>query len=138
MKKIFIDTNIIIYANDSKDRRKQTISLALIKNLMLDGNGVISTQVLQEYAHVAIKKLGQDHSVIMRQITLLGNLETVSVTADIVKRSVELQKLYQINFWDAGIIASAEMAGCDSIMTEDLNTGQMYSGIRAINPFISC
>ena len=138
MKKKFIDTNIIIYANDSRDRRKQSLSLALIKKLMLDGNGVISTQVLQEYAHVAIKKLGQDHAVIMRQITLLGNLETVSVTIDIVKRSVEFQKLYQINFWDAGIIAAAEMASCDSIMTEDLNTGQMYSGIRAINPFISC
>ncbi|MEI6425324.1 MAG: PIN domain-containing protein [Lentisphaerota bacterium] len=135
MNKYFIDTNIIIYANDSRDKRKQAVALALIKKLMSDGNGVISTQVLQEYAHVAITKLGQDHSVIMRQITLLGNLETVGITADIIKRSVELQKLYQINFWDAGIIAAAEIANCDSIMTEDLNTGQMYSGIRAVNPF---
>ncbi|MFA6291922.1 MAG: PIN domain-containing protein [Victivallales bacterium] len=135
MKKHFIDTNIIIYANDSRDKKKQDIALALTKKLMSEGNGVISTQVLQEYAHVAITRLGQDHSVVMRQIILLGNLETVTVTADIVKRSLELQKLYQINFWDAGIIAAAETANCDSVLTEDLNTGQLYSGIRAINPF---
>ena len=135
MKKYFIDTNVIIYANDSRDRKKQAIALDLIKRLMSDGTGVISTQILQEYAHVAITKLGQDHSVVMRQITLLGNLETVAITADTVKRSIELQKIYQINFWDAGIIAAAEIASCDSIMTEDLNPGQMYSGIRAVNPF---
>ena len=135
MKKYFIDTNVIIYANDSRDKKKQAIALDLIKRLMSDGTGVISTQILQEYAHVAITKLGQDHSVVMRQITLLGNFETVAITADTVKRSIELQKIYQINFWDAGIIAAAEIASCDSIMTEDLNPGQMYSGIRSVNPF---
>ena len=47
MEKFFIDTNIIIYANDSRDRQKQAIALDLIKRLMSDGTGVISIQVLQ-------------------------------------------------------------------------------------------
>ena len=116
MKKYFIDSNIIIYANDSRDGKKQSIALDVTKRLISDGTGVISTQVIQEYAHVAITRLRQDHSVVMRQITLLGNLETVCITGDIVKRSIEIQKLYQINFWDAGIIAAAEISNCDSII----------------------
>jgi predicted nucleic acid-binding protein len=52
------------------------------------------------------------------------------------KRAVEIRKTYGINFWDACIVSNAEYAECDAIYSEDLNTGQFYSGIRIINPFV--
>ena len=61
MEKIFLDTNIIIYANDERDKVKQDKALQLITNLMKTNNGTISTQVLQEYASVALRKLHQKH-----------------------------------------------------------------------------
>lgn len=66
MKKSFIDTNLIVYANDRRDKKKQKAAIILISDLMKTGNGVISTQVMQEYANVALNKLDQDQSVVLR------------------------------------------------------------------------
>ena len=66
MEKVFLDTNIIIYANDTRDKEKQDKALQLITGLMKTNNGTISTQVLQEYASVAIRKLNQNYEIVLR------------------------------------------------------------------------
>jgi len=129
-----VDTNIIIYANDGRDPAKQARARDVVAELMRNGHGVISTQVLQEYASVAISKLGQSEEVVLRQLTLLETLETIRQSSQMIRRSVELKKTYQINFWDACIVANAEAAGCTTLYSEDLSTGQFYSGIRVVNP----
>ncbi len=135
MRKIFIDTSIIVYANDKKDTDKQHRAIEIIKTQMNQGNGVISTQVLQEYAFVAIRKLRQSHNVVLRQLKLLETFEVINQTSIQIRRAVEIMHSYQINFWDACIISNAEHAECSIIYSEDLNTGQFYSGIQLINPF---
>ena len=55
----FIDSNVVVYANDGRDTAKQKLALDLIGEAIRSGNGVISTQVLQEYANVALGKLIQ-------------------------------------------------------------------------------
>ena len=135
MSKIFIDTNIVVYANDSRDPDKQEKARSIVVELIRNGRGVISTQVLQEYAHVAVSKLGQDEAVVLRQLKLMETLEVVQQTPGMIRRSVELKKTYGINFWDACIVSNAEFAGCDLLYSEDLNTGQFYSGIKVVNPF---
>ena len=135
MAKYFIDTNILIYANDKKDRSKQTRAARLIADLMKSGRGVLSTQVLQEYAHVALNKLGQTEEVVLRQIHLLEHIEVIQQSPAMIRRAVEIKKTYNINFWDACIVANAESAECDTIYSEDLNTGQFYSGMKIENPF---
>lgn len=136
MNKCFIDTNIIIYANDVRDEVKQKIALHIMAEQMRAGSGVISTQVLQEYAHVALNKLHQRQDVVLRQLVLLEGLEVIQQTPALIGRSVEIRAAYQINFWDACIISAAEHANCHAILSEDLNTGQFYSGIAMRNPFI--
>jgi predicted nucleic acid-binding protein len=135
MKKTFIDSNLIIYANDSKDISKQNLAIELIKTLMKSGNGVISTQVLQEYANVALNKLHQSQDVVVRQLTLLESLEVVQITPVLIKRSIEIKITYKTSFWDAVIISAAEASRCDMILSEDFNSGQLYSGIKISNPF---
>ena len=135
MAKYFIDTNILIYANDKKDRSKQNTAARIITDLMKSGQGVLSTQVLQEYAHVALNKLGQTEEVVLRQIHLLEHIEVIQQSPAMIRRAVEIKKTYNINFWDACIVANAESAECDTIYSEDLNTGQFYSGMKIENPF---
>lgn len=135
MRKYFIDTNVIVYANDSRDREKQQVAVELIEELMKKGLGVISTQVLQEYAAAAIKKLKQNEYVVLHQLKLLGFLEVVDVIPALIMRSLEIYSAYKIDFWDSCIISAAEKAGCDVIYSEDLNAGQIYSGIELSNPF---
>ncbi len=134
MEKVFIDTNIIIYANDKRDKEKQTKALKVVTNLMKSNGGTISTQVLQEYAFVASKKLNQRHDVILRQLKLLESFEVIRQSPEMIRRAVEIMHSYQINFWDACIISNAEYANCSIIYSEDLHTGQYYSGIKVENP----
>ena len=136
MKKSFIDSNLIIYANDCRDPEKQDKALALIKKLMISGTGVISSQVMQEYSNVALNKLDQSHEVVLRQLSLLESFEIVSISPAMVRRVIEIKVAYRISFWDASIISAAEYVACDVIYSEDLNSGQFYSGIKLQNPFI--
>ena len=135
MNKYFIDTNIIIYANDARDEKKQTIALNVVAEHMKSGTGVISTQVMQEYAHVALNKLHQRQDVVLRQLVLMEGLEVIRQSPALIRRSVEIKASYQISFWDACIISAAEHAKCHIILSENLNAGQFYSGIAMENPF---
>ena len=135
MTRCFIDTNIIVYANDARDGEKQARALEIVAGHMKSGTGVISTQVLQEYAHVALNKLHQRQDVILRQLVLLEELNVIQQSSVLIRRAVEIKVTYQISFWDTCIIAAAEYARCHYILSEDMNTGQFYSGIAMQNPF---
>ncbi|MCF8038875.1 MAG: PIN domain-containing protein [Desulfohalobiaceae bacterium] len=131
----FIDTNVLIYANDQNAGNKQNRAIKVVTSCMKLQTGVLSIQVMQEYANIASKKLGQDAAVILRQLKLLEVFPIVCPSPKMVRRSVELQFSYRISFWDAGIIAAAEEADCDFLLSEDLNPGQYYAGLEVINPF---
>ncbi len=135
MKKIFIDTNIIVYANDRRDPEKQQKAIDVVSELMNNKLGVISSQVLQEYSSVALTKLKQDHGIVLRQLVLLEVFDVVLMEPALIRRAIEIRSSYTISFWDSCIISAAESAGCDSIYSEDLNAGQYYSGIKVSNPF---
>jgi predicted nucleic acid-binding protein len=134
MEKIFLDTNIIIYANDSRDPEKQKKAISIITELMKNQRGIISTQVLQEYACVALTKLKQPNDVVVRQLKLLETFEVIQQSPEMIRRAVEIMHLYTISFWDACIISNAEFGNCSVIFSEDLNAGQYYSGIKMVNP----
>ena len=131
----FLDTNLIVYANDRRDPDKQQRALDVIRREIRTGTGVVSIQVLQEYANTALNKLRQEPAVVLRQLTLLETLTVVCPESAMVQRTVELKTLYQLSFWDAAILAAAESAGCRQVFSEDLNAGQAFGSIRVINPF---
>lgn len=133
----FLDSNIIVYANDAADEGKQETAIKLVQKHMQDGSGFISTQVMQEYAVTATQKLGQAVPVVMHQLHLLESLSVVVIKPELVRRGLEIKTLYGLSYWDSLIIAAAESAGCTQILSEDLNSGQVYCGIRCINPFSS-
>lgn len=130
----FIDTNILVYANDRNAEEKQARCIDVVAELMRTRQGVVSIQVLQEYACTALKKLHQSTEVVLRQIKLLESFEVVIPEPQTVIRAVEIQCRSQISFWDAAIVAAAEQAKCNVILSEDLNEEQYYAGIPVMNP----
>jgi len=104
----FLDTNIIVYANDQADARKQAVAIELVAKGMRKGTAVISTQVMQEYAVNAAWKLKQALPVVMHQLRLLEFLQVVTISPDLVRRALEVSGLYGISYWDALIAAAAE------------------------------
>jgi len=136
MKKTFIDTNVLVYANDSRDPAKQSAAIELIQEAIRTGTGVVSTQVMQEFAAVAGEKLRLDIDVVLHVLLLLESLEVVQVTGALVRRSLELRERYKVSFWDAGILAAAEHANCAVLLSEDLNPGRFYAAVKVENPFV--
>ena len=131
----FIDTNVLIYAEASDSPVKQRTALALLRRLYEDAQGVLSTQVLQEYCNVALKKLKLPASHVRAQLDLFEQFEVVQVTPAIIHAGLDLQQTRSVSFFDALILASAHASGCNVLWSEDLNAGEVISGVKIVNPF---
>lgn len=135
--KCFVDTNILVYAHDLLAGSKRDRALKLIEQLWNDGTGVISTQVLQEFCYTVRRKLARplsthDTSSVIQQY-LAWHVVVNSSIAPLEAMKIEAQ--YKISFWDALILQAAVSAGAKILYTEDFSHGQMYAGVRAVNPF---
>ena len=131
----FIDTNVLVYAEASDEPLKQRAALALLKGLYEEGLGVMSTQVLQEYCNVALKKLKLPAQYVRSQLDLYEQFEVVQVTPSIIHAGLDIHQTRSVSFFDAIVLASAHAAGCDVIWTEDMNAGEVINGVSIANPF---
>jgi len=132
----FIDTNVLIYAEASDAPVKQQVALNLLKQLYESAQGVLSTQVLQEYCNVALKKLKLPAQHVRAQIDLYEQFEIIQVSPAIIHAGLDLHQTRSIGFYDAIILASAQAAGCAVVYSEDMNTGELMGGVRIVNPFV--
>ena len=133
----FIDTNILVYADSDDEPAKQQVAALLIAFVITTRSGVISTQVLNEYTNVALRKLGLSHNRLREQLRFYQQFEIVTVTPEITHAAVDLHQTRSISFYDALIVATAQIAGCARVYSEDINTGEMIGGVRVVNPFAS-
>jgi predicted nucleic acid-binding protein len=135
--KLFLDTNILVYAYDSSEPEKQATAQMLLTQGIEREDAVISAQVLGEFFVVVTRRIQQPLSAEQAEqvIDLLGILPAVEIDLKLVKRAISIHKESQISYWDSLIVSAAERAGCSQILSEDLNTGQVYDDVRVTNPF---
>lgn len=135
----FVDSNILIYAHDTSEGRKHNESLQLLKGLWEEKRGVLSTQVLQEFCVNARRKSRNPISWEQMHEALLDYVrwETVANSPQSLFRALEIERRYQLSFWDAMIVQAAASAGCEVLYSEDLSHGQEYLGVLVINPFVN-
>ena len=136
MSKIFIDTNILVYSLDQFDPVKQKKYRSLLETLVDDFQGVISTQVLQEFYVTAVKKLGADPLLIKDILHAYERFEIVIITPDTIREATDCSIINRVSFWNALIIVAAESAQCEKLWSEDLNDGEIIRGVRIENPLI--
>lgn len=136
-ERVFLDTNILIYADDLDAGAKNLRARELLQEVLLTGSGVLSTQVLQEFFVVATRKLGVSPQVARRKIELLSTLDVVRIELEEILAAIDLHRLHSISFWDALIVRSAATAGCSRLLTEDLQHGRILAGVRLENPFLA-
>lgn len=132
----FIDADVLVYAYDPGDARKQGIARDLLKRA-LDGAIVLSTQVLAEFSSTVLhkKKPGTKPEDLKNILSALNPIRVIVPDASMVRRAVEAHAAYGLHFYDGMIIAAAERARSPRIWSEDMNSGQQYFGIRVENPF---
>lgn len=135
--KVFVDTNVLIYAHDADAGRKRAIAAALLKDLWREGTGLLSAQVLQEFYVNVTRKIPRPLApTVARDIVRTYAVwEVAPVTAVEVIRASEVEERESLSFWDALIVVSASRAGATKVVTEDLNPGQRIEGVLVENPF---
>ena len=121
---------------DYNDPGKKEKCRNILKNIREKQNGVISTQVLQEFYVTTTRKLKVEPFIVKNIIHSLENFEIVTINVEILKEAIDCSILNQISFWDSLIIAAAEYSRCERVWTEDLNNGQIIRGVKIDNPLL--
>lgn len=136
-EKYFVDTNILIYAHDRGAGRKHDLARQLIEHLWNTGQGVLSTQVLQELRINLRRKLAHPPSTdqVRQLVQDYLSWEIVVNSPDSILHALETETRYKISFWDALVLQAAEVAGAEILYSEDLSAGRRYGNVHVVNPF---
>jgi predicted nucleic acid-binding protein len=128
----FVDTNVLAYAYDADSGEKGERAREVLADI--DG-AVVSTQVVLEFFAVLTRKLGLIRDAAEEATESLMELEVVATDARLVREGLRISRDHDISHWDGMIIAAAVASGCEVLLTEDLNDGQVIEGVRVVNPF---
>ncbi len=134
---VFFDTNVLVYAVDVEESDKSVVARELVERHLVEGDGLISVQVLREF-YAASRKMKnpipaeQAEEMVGYFSAFAPMPEDVWTVLGAVRRSRALT----LSFWDALIVESALRGGADRLLTEDLQNGQIIEGMRIENPFL--
>jgi len=131
----FLDTNILVYAVDKLDAAKQSRAMSIITEAISTSDFMVSAQVLNEFSNVALLKLRLMTDEVQRFVAVFNRMKVVPVEPIWTDRALAIKSQYGTQFFESLLLAAAEASRCDTILTEDLNDGQVYCGVRAVNPF---
>jgi len=136
--RIFVDTNVLVYAWDSTEPEKQKRALAWMTYLWQARTGRLSYQVLAEFYITVTKKLvpGMEPERARRNVRLFFPWHPVQIDSRAIETAWLVQDRYRLSWWDALIVSSAQGAGCRYLLTEDLRSGEEFLGIKIVNPFL--
>lgn len=134
----FVDTNVLVYAYDRSAANKHNRARQILADLWQNENGHLSIQVLQEFYVTVTGKIQRPLTAdsAAQIVADLGVWQVHSPRVGDVQTGIRLQSRYQISFWDAMIITSAQQLGCRTLWSEDLNDGQAYGDVVVKNPFL--
>ena len=132
---VFIDTNVLLYAYDDKAPEKQRKAFECLKPFFSEElTASISVQVLQEFTNQLLRKKFDlaDIRIATRPLLYWNIIEN---TTKLYVEALNVLDRYQLSLWDSLIVAAANQSGAKQLLSEDLNDGQIYGNIVAVNPF---
>ena len=135
--RVFVDTNVLIYQFDKREPDKKARAAAWMDYLWATRTGLVSFQVLQEFYAIATRKLapGMAPEKARKIVQTLFQWNPSRIDDRVFFIAWVIQDQFGLSWWDALIAASARLAGCSHLLTEDLQHGQNLDGVRVVNPF---
>ena len=136
--KIFLDTNVIVYAHDRSSGKKNTIAMEIMEYLWDEKKGVISVQVMQEFYVCVTTKILKPLplKVAGKILEYLLNWDLIINDEYITIKAINLQEKYRFSFWDSLIVQSAIQSQAYTLFSEDLSDGQIIENVKIVNPFV--
>jgi predicted nucleic acid-binding protein len=135
--RVFVDTNVLVYARDRTEADKHEAALAWLAALWETRAGRLSWQVLQEYYVTVTRKLdpARDRDLASEDVASLSTWRPVSTGLPTMDAAWRIEDRYGLSWWDALIVGAAQMADCDYLLSEDLQDDQDFDGLRVVSPF---
>jgi len=136
--KVFVDTNIIIYAYTVSSEERHKIAVKIIEELWQSGLGAISMQVLQEFFTAVTSKIPNplDLKSAKEIIKDLLRWEVIINDGESILEAIDIHQRHKYSFWDSMIIQAAIKGNATVLLSEDLSDGQVINGLRIKNPFV--
>lgn len=135
--KVFFDTNVLVYAFDKSEPEKGAIAKELIRDFGIEGNLVLSTQVLQEFYATVTKarKLMMTKDRAKEVVNDFAEFPLVQLDKAIILRAMNRHQSQAFSFWDSLIIEAALQSGCSQLLSEDMQDGLIVGSLTINNPF---
>lgn len=133
----FVDTNILLYrvSTDPLESGKQAVAEAILASRDL----CLSVQVLQEF-YVQVTRASRPDPLSNASASALmrswKRYPVVGLDSELVERALSAKERWQLSYWDAAILEAARTSDCEILLSEDLNHGQDFDGVRVVNPFL--
>lgn len=131
----FFDTNLLVYADAADEPARQALAIRLIKAHRAEGTAVLSTQVLQEFVNVALRKLKLPVPLVRERLSLYARFDLVPTSPELIEGALALHALRATSFYDALILQAAIVSGCSVLYSEDPQDGAQIGGVKIVNPF---
>lgn len=134
----FLDTNVFVYTFDRQEPDKQARARRLVERALGTGDGVVSSQVVQEFLNVALQKferpLSEEQALrYLREV--LDPLCIVFPSISLYETAVSLRRRWRFSFYDSLIVAAALESKCNVLYSEDFQDGQEIESLTIVNPF---
>jgi predicted nucleic acid-binding protein len=136
--RVLVDTNVLVCLIDPRDPAKQARSAEVMRRLHASRCGVLSQQVLSEFARVASERVpeGPTRAEVIEAVRDLSTaFDVLPVTSDVIAEALALAGRMGRSFWDAQLVAIAKMNGIATILSEDFEDGAACEGVRFADPF---
>ncbi|MDH3421876.1 MAG: PIN domain-containing protein [Gemmatimonadota bacterium] len=135
--RVFVDTNVLVYARDRTDEDKHRQALAWMAVLWEERAGHLSWQVLQEYYVTVTRKLDppRDSSLAREDVTSLVTWRPIPTDLATIDAAWAVEDRFGLSWRDSLIVAAAQVGGCSHLLSEDLQDGQLLDGVTVIDPF---
>jgi predicted nucleic acid-binding protein len=139
MSSVFVDTNILIYSEDSSNLAKRDTALQWLGVLWERGLGRLSSQVLNEFYVNVTRKLRppMPQGIAREEVRRYAVWQTWPIDQLTIESAFAIESRYGLSYWDALVIAAAQHLGCRYVLSEDMGHEQTYGAIQVINPFLA-
>ncbi len=133
----FVDTNVLVYARDASELRKQQAAERWLRSLWATRSGRTSAQVLNEYYVVVTEKLkpGLAREQARADVRNLMAWAPIPMDRSVIEGAWIVQERHRLSWWDSLVVSAAQLAGCSWLLTEDLEHGRLFDGVRVVDPF---
>ena len=137
--RFFLDTNVFVYSFDASAPAKARRATELIRRAVATGKGVVSFQVVQEFFNVALRRFAQPMTSADAEQYLAAvfrPLMAIHSSQALYAEALRLNERYRLSWYDALIVAAAVEGQSTLLLSEDLQDGQRFDGLRVQNPFL--